>query len=141
MNYLLDTCLLSELYRVNPDPGVIAWISSIEEERLFVSVLSLGEIQKGIAKLDDGKRRRGIQTWLDQDLRRRFAGRTLTVEMEIALEWGRVCGESENRGMPLPIIDSLLATTAICENLTLVTRNEKDFTRYAIKTVNPWNGG
>ena len=141
MNYLLDTCLLSELCRLRPDPGVIEWIADIEEDRLFVSMLSLGEIQKGIARLDDGKRRRAIQTWLDQDVRRRFNGRALSVDLEIALEWGRVCGESEKKGMPLPVIDSLLAATAICRNLALVTRNEKDFARYAIKVLNPWNGG
>jgi predicted nucleic acid-binding protein len=140
LNYLLDTCLLSELYKARPDQGVVEWISGIEEERLFVSILSMGEIQKGIAKLEDGKRRNSIQTWLDQDLQRRFDGRMLVVDMEIALEWGRVCGESEKKGMPLPVIDSLLASTAICGNFTLVTRNERDFARYAIKTLNPWNG-
>lgn len=141
MSYLLDTCLLSELFKTVPDRGVVEWLSDIEEERLFVSVLSLGEIRNGIAKLDDGRRRRNIQTWLDQDVRKRFDERVIAIDMEISLEWGRLCGENGKCGLPVPVIDSLLAATAICRSFTLVTRNEKDFTPYPIRVINPWNGG
>lgn len=140
MKYLLDTCLLSELFKATPNPGVVEWLGGIEEERLFISVLSLGEIQKGVTKLENGKRRRDIQTWLDQDVRQRFDGRALAVDSEIALEWGRLCGENERRGAPVPVIDGLLAATAICRNLVLVSRNEKDFGNYPIRVLNPWNG-
>ncbi|MFZ5557573.1 MAG: type II toxin-antitoxin system VapC family toxin [Pseudomonadota bacterium] len=140
MKYLLDTCFLSELFKSEPNSGVVEWVTGIEEERLFVSALSLGEIQKGVVKLDDGRRRRRIQTWLDQDLRRRFANRIIPVDLEIALAWGQVCGASEKKGVPLPVIDSLLAATASIRGLTLVTRNQKDFSVYPITVLNPWNG-
>ncbi len=139
MNFLLDTCLLSELYKADPDPGVADWITGLEEQRLYVSVLSLGEIQKGIAKLNDGKRKRDIQTWLDQDLYRRFQGHILTLDQELALEWGILTGVSERRGRPLPVIDSLLAATAVAKNLTIVTRNVSDFETLPVTTLNPWS--
>ncbi len=139
MNFLLDTCLLSELYKADPDPGVADWITGLEEQRLYVSVLSLGEIQKGIAKLNDGKRKRDIQTWLDQDLYRRFQGHILTLDQELALEWGILTGVSERRGRPLPVIDSLLAATAVAKNLTIVTRNVSDFEKLPVTTLNPWS--
>lgn len=140
MSYLLDTCFLSELLKPQPDAGVLEWVSAVEEERLFVSVLSVGEIQKGIAKLEDGRRQRKIQTWLDQDLRSRFQDRLIPLDLETALGWGEMSGASEKNGRPAPVIDSLLAATAKARNLVLVTRNEKDFQGYPISVLNPWNG-
>lgn len=139
MNYLLDTCLLSELRKPAPDPGVVAWIADIDEMRLFVSVLSLGEIQKGIAKLEKGSRKNAFQHWLEQDLLVRFEGRILPLDLDMALEWGLVSATNERRGKPAPVVDALLAVTAIARNLTLVTRNEKDFIGFPVKVVNPWN--
>ena len=138
MNYLLDTCLLSELHRVAPNPGVIEWVRNTEETRLFVSALSLGEIQKGISMLTAGRRKRAIQSWLDKDLRRRFVGRIVPVEEDIALEWGLYCGASERKGLRFPVVDSLLAACCIARNLVIVTRNEKDFESFPVKRVNPW---
>jgi predicted nucleic acid-binding protein len=138
VNFLLDTCLLSELYRKRPNKNVANWVAGIEEHRLFVSVLSLGEIQKGAAKLSEGERKQKIQTWLDSDLQKRFANRILPMDLEILLEWGRFCGESEKQGASLPVIDSLLAATAICRNLSVVTRNLSDFSRFPVKVFNPW---
>ena len=135
MNYLLDTCLLSELRKPEPDTGVVAWIADIDEARLFISVLSLGEIQKGVAKLENGRRRNALQHWLEQDLLCRFAQRVLPFDLDMALEWGLASAESESRGRPAPVIDALLAVTAIAHNLTLVTRNDKDF---SVKVLNPW---
>ena len=138
MNFLLDTCLLSELYRKRPNKNVANWVAGIEEHRLFVSVLSLGEIQKGVAKLNEGERKQKIQTWLDSDLQKRFANRIFPMDLEILLEWGRFCGECEKRWASLPVIDSLLAATAICRNLSVVTRNIGDFSRFPVKVFNPW---
>lgn len=140
MNYLLDTCFLSELFKPTPDAGVLDWLNRIDEERLFISVLSLGEIQKGIAKLEHGRRKRRIQSWLDQDLRRRFGERVVPVDMDVALAWGQVCGVSEKKGVPLPVIDCLLAATANVHGFVLVTRNETDFAAYPMTVLNPWNG-
>lgn len=138
MNYLLDTCLLSELRKPEPDTGVVAWIADIDEARLFISVLSLGEIQKGVAKLANGRRKNALQHWLEQDLLRRFAQRILPLELDMALEWGLANAASESRGQPAPVIDTLLAVTAITRNLTLVTRNDKDFAGFVVKVLNPW---
>lgn len=141
MNYLLDTCLLSELRKPEPDAGVVAWVSDVDEARLFVSVLSLGEIQKGVAKLEDGRRKNALQHWLDQDLLVRFEGRILPLDLDMALEWGFVSAATESRGKPAPVVDALLAVTAIVRNLTLVTRNDKDFSGFPVKVINPWNQG
>lgn len=130
MNYLLDTCLLSELRKPEPDPGVVAWIADIDEMRLFVSVLSLGEIQKGIARLQKGRPKNVFQHWLEHDLLIRFEGRILPLDIDMALEWGLASAANESRGQPVLIFDALLAVTAIARNLTLVTRNEKDFTGF-----------
>lgn len=141
MNYLLDTCLLSELRKPEPDPGVVAWVSDIDESRLFVSVLSLGEIQKGVAKLENGRRKNAFQHWLEHDLLTRFGGRILPLDLDMALEWGLTSAANESRGKPAPVVDALLAVTAIARNLTLVTRNDKDFAGFPVKIVNPWNHG
>jgi len=138
MNYLLDTCLLSELHRVEPNPGVAEWVTQTDDARMYISVLSLGEIQKGIAKLDDGRRKRTIQAWLDDQLIRRFAGRIVPVDLDAALEWGLMSGAFARRGRPLAVIDSLLAVSAIAHNLTLVTRNLQDFADLPVKLVDPW---
>lgn len=141
MNYLLDTCLLSELRKPAPDAGVVAWVSDIDEARLFISVLSLGEIQKGIAKLDKGRRKNALQHWLERDLIARFEGRVLPLDLEMALEWGLLSAAAEEHGRPAPVVDALLAVTAIAHNLTLVTRNDKDFSGLSVKVLNPWNNG
>lgn len=138
MNYLLDTCFLSELRRPAPDDGVVAWLADIEEQRLFISVLTLGEIQKGISRLDDGRRKHTFQHWLERELIHRFEGRIIPVDLDAALEWGLLSATAERGGRPAPVIDSLLAVTAISRNLTLVTRNDKDFVAYPVKTLNPW---
>lgn len=138
MNYLLDTCLLSELRKPEPDTGVVAWISDIDEARLFVSVLSLGEIQKGVAKLENGRRKNAFQHWLEHDLLLRFEKRILPLDLEMALEWGLVSAANDSRGQPAPVVDALLAVTAITRNLTLVTRNDKDFSHFPLKLLNPW---
>lgn len=138
MSYLLDTCVLSELRKPAPDPNVVAWINDVDESHLLLSVITFGEIQKGIAKLDESKRKRSLQLWLEQSLPQRFAGRILPIDGEVALEWGELQGGLERSGNPVPVIDSLIAATAICHNLTLVTRNTADFNRMPVKLLNPW---
>lgn len=141
MNYLLDTCVLSEARKRNADPGVVDWLSQVSESRLYLSVIVLGEIQKGIAALNDKKRQQQLQAWLEDGLQARFAGRILGVDIEVALEWGILQGEAQKRGAPVPVVDSLIAATAVHHNLTLVTRNVRDFERFPIRVLNPWNGG
>ena len=139
MKYLLDTCLLSETRRKVPNQGVVNWLESVDEDRLFISVVTLTEIQKGIVKLDEGPRRQAFQTWLDKDLSARFKGRVLGLSQEVALEWGVLLGSNERKGEKLPLIDSLLASTAIQYNLTLVTRKTSDFGRMPVRLINPWD--
>lgn len=138
MNYLLDTCVLSEIRRRQPDPGLLSWLGGVAESSLHISVIVLGEIQKGISRLDDQRRQKILQIWLDQDLAQRFAGRVLGIDAETALEWGVLQGEGRKRGMPLPVIDSLIAATAIKNNLTLVSRNVADFEKFPLRLINPW---
>ncbi|MBI5093708.1 MAG: type II toxin-antitoxin system VapC family toxin [Candidatus Hydrogenedentes bacterium] len=138
MNYLLDTCVISELAKRAPNANVIAWIESRKEETLFLSVLTLGEIQKGIAKHSDDKRKKALQRWLDGDLRERFSDRVLPITERTALVWGQLQGEAERRGSPIPTVDGLLGATAIAEDLVVVTRNEEDIVRTGARILNPW---
>ncbi len=138
MKYLLDTCVISELIKPKPDKKVVAWISNCDEESLYLSVITIGEIQKGIIKVQDKTRRNAIQQWLDQDLRKRFAGRLLPIDEHVALAWGLVQDEAETAGKPIPTLDGLLGATALAHNLTVVTRNEKDFTQSDARIFNPW---
>jgi toxin FitB len=139
MKYLLDTCVISELAKPKPNGDVLRWLRGRDEEALFLSVLTIGEIQKGIAKLADGRRRDTIQQWLDVDLRNRFSDRLLPIDEETAMTWGLLQGEAERRGSPIPTIDGLLAATAIANNLVLVTRNDHDIRQTGARTLNPWN--
>ena len=121
-----------------PHAGVVAWLTEVDEASICVSVLTLGEIEKGIEKLPDGKRNRALAAWLRAALRERFAGRILEVSEDIALSWGRIQGSAEARGEALPVVDSLLAATARVHDLTVVTRNDTDVARAGAPTLDPW---
>ena len=136
--FLLDTNCVSELVRVRPHPRVIEWMESVEEGLLYLSVLTLGEIQKGLATLAQGKRRARLEEWLDVELRARFANRLLPVDEEVALRWGLLAALANRQGKPLSAIDGLLAATALSHDLTLVTRNIGDFAAAQVPVLNPW---
>ena len=138
MNYLLDTCAVSELIRAEPDRAFLEWLDSCDEQRLAVSVLTFGEIEKGIAKLPDSDRRDSLREWLHHDLVERFSGRVLGVTPDIAFAWGRLLGEAETRGAKLPVIDALIAATAIVHECAVVTRNQTDLERCGAPVLNPW---
>jgi len=138
LNYLLDTCLISELIKPRADRRVVAWLGSVPEDRLYLSVLTLGELQKGIVKLGDGVRARRLRKWLDVDVRGRFADRMLVADEEVLLCWGDIAGEAERRGHPLPVVDSLLAATARVHHLTFVTRDTGDLSSAGIEVFDPW---
>jgi predicted nucleic acid-binding protein len=138
MRYLLDTCVISELIKKKPDKKVIEWIEGCAEEMLFLSVLTIGEIQKGIARLSEASRKASLQSWLDSQLRERFSDRILAITEDVALTWGIIQGEAELKGKPLPTIDGLIGATAICNNLTIATRNEKDILTSGARIFNPW---
>jgi len=135
MSYLLDTNVISELVRPKPAKVVLDWFENIPSEALHISVLSLGEIRKGVEQMPDGDRREKLRLWLEHDLVAWFDTRVLPVDMPIADRWGRLLALV---GRPVPSIDSLLAATALHHELRLVTRNEKDFDYPGLEIINPW---
>ena len=140
MKYLLDTCLISELVKKEPNPAVVSWLDEEDEQKLFLSVLNLGELQKGISKLPDNAKKDELQAWVTLDLVERFAGRILEIDLATALCWGRLQGEAEQSGEKLPVMDSLIAATAAAHGLVVVTRNVRDVERCKARVFNPWAG-
>ncbi|MHB8057444.1 MAG: PIN domain-containing protein [Desulfuromonadaceae bacterium] len=138
MKYLLDTCMISELVKKEPNPAVVSWLDEQDEQKLFLSVLNLGELQKGISKLPDGTKKDELQAWVALDLVERFTGRILELDLETALCWGRLQGEAEQAGEKLRVMDSLIAATAAAHGLIVVTRNVRDIERCGVKVFNPW---
>jgi predicted nucleic acid-binding protein len=137
--FLLDTNLISEAVSVQPEPKVLAWMDSADERTLFLSVFTLGEIRKGIEKLVvPSKRRAQLETWLEVDVRRRFAGRILPVDETVADRWGILSAEMKRQGNSLPVVDAILAATALHHNLAVVTRNVDHFKSANLRVINPW---
>ena len=138
MKYLLDTCAISELVAKKPNPKVVDWIDSIDPDSTYLSVITIGEIWKGIDKLADSRRKATLQTWLSEELLARFSGRILLIDIEVVLTWGQLTGSLESEGKKMAAIDSLIAATALHNHCSLVTRNETDFIYAGIAIVNPW---
>jgi predicted nucleic acid-binding protein len=136
--FLLDTNCISELIRANPNPRVLAWLQSPPEDLIYLSVLTLGEIRKGVAGLAQGKRRAQLEGWLELDLQARFVGRILSIDSQVADRWGVLSAEAKRKGRTLSAIDGLLAATAVQNNLTIVTRNVNDFASAHVAILNPW---
>jgi toxin FitB len=136
--FLLDTNCISELVRPTPEPRVEAWMDTADETMLYLSVLTLGEIRKGAARLAHGKRRTHLETWLNVELHGRFSGRILPIDAAIADRWGLLAAEAKRHGKALSMIDGLLAATALHHNLTVVSRNANDFRDTPAQVVNPW---
>jgi len=138
MNWLFDTCVVSEMIRPKSSSKVLEWIARIPEEDAYISVLTLGELHKGIQKIEDAQRANRMKFWLDTDVIVRFGNRILPVTDDVAMAWGTLCAETEKRGVTRPATDALLAATARVHHLTLATRNVSDFLYTGISVVNPW---
>ncbi len=138
MSWLLDTCALSEYAKKAPAPEVIAWLDEQDEASLFISVISLGEIEKGILKLrkTDPRRSQKLTAWLGK-VEQRFAGRILPLDKAALHVWAQIAAHAELAGQPMPVMDGLLIATAQCHGLTVVTRNVQDFALYP-QVLNPW---
>lgn len=138
MSWLLDTCALSEYVKKSPAPQVIAWLDEQDEASLFLSVVSLGEIEKGILKLraGDPSRSQKLTTWLGS-VEQRFAGRILPLDAAALHAWARLAAAADTAGRPLPVMDGLIMASAQCHGLTVVTRNTRDFEPFA-PVFNPW---
>jgi predicted nucleic acid-binding protein len=138
VSYLLDTNVVSELVRPKPDINVLKWFDDVPSRALHLSVLSLGEIRKGVELMKDGARKEKLRLWLEQELTAWFEDRLLPVTAQVADRWGRLLAEA---GRPMPAIDSLLAATALHHELRLVTRNTADFKFPGLEVLNPWQAG
>lgn len=138
MNYILDTCVVSDLRKKIPNKKLAKWIEAEDEWNLYLSVLTLGELEQGIAALKDKKQSEIILNWLNQSLVPRFEHRILPVDERVAIEWGKLRGKSQKHGIVLPVIDSLIAATALCHSATVVTQNQTDFERCGCLVLNPW---
>jgi toxin FitB len=136
--FLLDANCISEVVRSKPEPRVLEWMESAEESLLYLSVLTLGEIRRGVAGLPHGKRRTHLETWLELDLQARFSGRILAVDAAIVDRWGLLADQAKRKGRTVSAIDGLLAATALHHNLTVVSRNVSDFASTAVAVLNPW---
>lgn len=138
MSWLLDTCVLSEYAKKSPSPDVIAWLDEQDEASLFISAISLGEIEKGILKLQarDPQRSQKLTAWLGK-LEQRFATRILPLDTATLHVWAQISAKAELAGNPMPVMDGLIMATAQCHGLTVVTRNMQDFTHYPL-VFNPW---
>ena len=136
--FLVDTNCISEVVRVKPEPRVLAWIEAADESLLYLSVLTLGEIKKGVVALPQSRRRSRLETWLEIELQARFSGRILPIDVAVADRWGLLAANAKASGRPLSTTDGLLAATAIHHNLTIVSRNVSDFSRVPVQVLNPW---
>jgi predicted nucleic acid-binding protein len=140
VKYLLDTCVLSEYVKKKPNYQVVNWADNQDELGLFISILSIAELKKGIIRIKDSQpnRHKKLENWL-QKLEQRFTNRILPLTENILNTWAVICGESEAKGKNLPIIDSLIAATAYEHDLIIVTRNISDFTFSSVRIFSPWD--
>ena len=136
--FLLDTNVISELVKAKPEARVTNWIDATDETLLYLSVLTLGEIRKGIAALPHSARRAALEAWLDHDLMLRFSDRILPIDQQVADRWGRMAGSAAARKSPLPVIDGLFAATAQQHDLIFVTRNTRDIAATGVQAFDPW---
>lgn len=139
MSYILDTNVISELVAAHPNPNVTGWIADLDPQMAFLSVITSGELKKGIEKLADSSHKAALDRWLNGDLLVRFQDQLLPIDVGTMLTWGALNARLEAAGRPMPAIDSLLAATAAYTGFTLVTRNTADFERTGINLLNPWD--
>jgi toxin FitB len=138
MNYILDTCVLSEFTRRQPDKHVVEWLNSIEEEKLYISVITVGEIQRGIERLQESHRKTELLVWMNNELLKRFATRIISVDAHTMLTWGSLTARLESSGKPMSVMDSIILASALQNNLIIATRNVADFLNSGVQLINPW---
>jgi len=139
VSFLLDTTVVSEWMKPLPNPSVIRWLAEVDEDRVYLSVMTLAELRYGTERLASGARKSRLEGWLHEELLLRFEGRLLVIETAIADAWGRVMSRCSAVGKPIGVMDAFFAATAEVHALTLVTRNVSDFTASGISLFNPWS--
>ena len=139
MSFLLDTTVVSEWMKPLPNSSVIRWLAEVDEDRVYISVMTLAELRYGTERLPTGARKSRLEAWLHEELPLRFEGRLLIIETAIADAWGRVMSRCSAVGRPIGVMDAFFAATAEVHALTLVTRNVSDFTASGISLFNPWS--
>lgn len=138
MRFLLDTNAISEWVKPRPDPGVVRWFDQVDENRTYLSVITLGEIRKGVERLADGRRRDRLDRWLSDELSDRFGDRILPVTTAVADQWGHLLAHAETAGTKIGGIDALIAATALVHSLQVVTRNIAHFQPTGVHLLRPW---
>ena len=138
MNYLLDTCVLSEFTRRRPEEKVVHWMESIDEEKLFISVITIGEIQHGIERLPESHRKTELLVWMNNGLVKRFEQRIIPLDMPAMFLWGSLIAHMESMGQPMALMDSFIVASALQNNLIIATRNVNDFLPCGVQVINPW---
>lgn len=137
--FLLDTSAISEVLKPRPDEAFIRWLEVQHESTLSLSVMTIAEVYRGVLSSPTPRRQEQLNQWFDNDVAAKFAGRILPVDFEVALRWATVVEDSRRSGQPLPVIDSLIAATALAHKLTVVTRNVRDFERCGVPVFSPWS--
>lgn len=138
MSYLLDTNVVSEWVKPRPDAGVVEWLGEVDEDRAYISVVTLAELRRGVERLPKGRRRRRLDSWIDDELLLRFDGRILPIDSPVADAWGRLVVRREASGRPIGSMDAFIAATSLVHDLILVTRNTADFAATLPRMINPW---
>lgn len=141
MSFLLDTNVVSESVRPRPDTGVTEWLACVDEDRVYLSVITIAEIRSGIEHLPAGQRRRRLDSWLRDELALRFEGRILPISPAVADSWGKIVAQRDGIGRPISAMDAFIAATAEVHGLTLVTRDQSDFSPTVKSIVDPWTTG
>lgn len=141
MSFLLDTNVVSEWTKPHPDAGVVAWLAEADEDRVFISVITLAELRHGIERMPAGARRSRLDAWLSEQLPVRFEARILSVDAEVADLWGRVMAKAQAAGRPISAMDAFVAAVTIRQDFILVTRNVSDFEASGVRLINPWSDG
>jgi toxin FitB len=139
VNFLLDTNLVSEWSKPRPNPGVVSWLADADEDRVFISVVTIAELRHGIERLSVGRRRKRLNEWIEGELLSRFDERILPIDAATADAWGRIVAHREGLGRPIGTMDAFIAATAQVHKLTLATRNQTDFEASVAVVVNPWS--
>ncbi|KPH07567.1 type II toxin-antitoxin system VapC family toxin (plasmid) [Rhizobium acidisoli] len=138
MKLLLDTNVLSEVTKPNPAERVLEWLDKLDEDRSFISIVSVAEIQRGIALMDKGRKRDALAEWLAHDLTQRFEHRIIPVDEPVALAWGDLMGQAKRRGRGRSSMGGLIAANAVAHDLSLATRNTRDFEGFGVELIDPW---